>query len=407
MRKPAIALRLILLAAVLAAPAARAEGVFAREGYGEWIEGYDLRGETLGSTGIGLIDPFNFTLANPAATAFATTTLGCVGLGSDLRRTSDGGRTAHRAKPYFASTGLHLALPSRLGVRLALRQVSDPTLSWDSPVTVGSDPAQYGTRRETGTRGLVRYEAGLCWRGGAHWGIGANLGVLTGSLRDETQFTFGDWAEDQGWADGTEMRRLRFRPALNASGGLLVRPVRWGSVGGFVSSAATCTVEELYRGLGGGQWSADTVRADLPLGLGAGAAVELPGHLRLSGDLVWRRWEQVAFGGPGASAAGARPFRNTLRWGLGLERVPVLEKSTPVLASIRWRAGFARIPWYLDGLAEWRLSVGAGIPIQRDRGTVDLMLAYGRRGSVAATGLEETYLRLGLGATFARVLREY
>jgi len=398
-------------AALLLASPGRAESVFAREGLGEWLEGYDVRGETLGSTGIGVIDPGNFSTINPAATAFSTNTLGYFGLGSGLRWTTDDVNTAHRATTYLTGTGLHLALPSHLGVRVALTSVTDPTYRFESPIVTGWETQEKDVRREIGSRGLLRYEAGLSWRGGARWALGASVGLIAGSVRDETRYAFGDSARQDGWTNGSDLRRLRFHPAASFSAGLLLQPVSRISLGGFVASAGTSDIEESYRAIGGSESTVDTARVDLPLGLGAGAALQLTRGFRLSADLVWRRWEEAGFAGPSHPRLDSR-FRNTLRWGIGLERVPRVEKTTSVLASITWRAGFARIPWYIldsdgDGIDEWRVSAGAGIPIQRNRGSLDLMLAYGRRGSLATTGLEESYVRFGFSATFARVLREY
>ena len=44
-----------LLVAAFALGDAEAQSIFSREGLGEWYEGYDLRGESLGGTGIGTI----------------------------------------------------------------------------------------------------------------------------------------------------------------------------------------------------------------------------------------------------------------------------------------------------------------------------------------------------------------
>lgn len=401
----------LAFAALFAAIPAHAESVFAREGLGEWLESYDLRGETLGSTGLGVIDPNNFGTLNPAATAFSTNTLAHFGFGSGVRWTTDDVNTTHRASTYLTGTGLFLALPSHLGVRLALTPANDPTYRLESTVVTGWEDQEEDVRREEGGRGLLRYDAGVSWRGGTSWALGVSLGLVTGTIRDQTRYAFGDSAEADGYADGNDLRRLRLSPAASFSAGLLARPIPRVSLGGFIQTAAAGDLEERYQGFGGTETTVDTARVDLPLGLGCGAAVELKHGLRLSADLVWRRWEEAGF--VGASSARLAPrFRNTLRWGIGLERVPRIEKTTPLFRSIRWRAGFAMIPWYLldrdgTGIDEWRLSVGAGLPIRQNRGAIDVMLAYGRRGSIAENGLSESFVRFGLAGTFARMLREY
>lgn len=398
-------------AALLAVAPARAESVFAREGLGEWLEGYDLRGETLGSTGLGVIDPYNFCTINPATTAFSVNTLAYFGLGSSLRWTTDDVSTARRASTYLTGTGVYLALPSHLGLRFALTPVSDPTYRLESTVITGWEDREEDVRRETGTRGLLRGEAGLSWRAGTNWALGGSVGIVAGSIRDETIYAFGDSAEDHGYADGSDLRRLRVHPAPSLSAGLLMRPLPRVSLGGFIASAGSGDIEETYQGFGETETTADTASVDLPLGLGCGVGVQLSHGLRMSADIVWRRWEEAGFAGPSVPRLEPR-FRNTLHWGIGVERVPQIEKTTPLLQSITWRAGFALIPWYIldsdgDGIDEWRLSVGAGVPVRQNRGSLDVMLAYGQRGSISANGLAETYVRFGLAGAFARMLREY
>jgi hypothetical protein len=399
-------------ALLLVAAPARAEGVFAREALGEWIEGYDLRGEALGGTGIGIVDPFVFSTPNPASGAFSTNTLGYAGIGSGARWTTDGPHDARRGSTYLTGTGLYLPLRYGLGLRLGLTPATDPTYHLEGPVATGWETQETDVRREAGSRGLTRYEAGLAWRGSSAWAIGAGLTVVAGSLLDETIYAFGDSAKAHGWAGGSDRRRMRIHPAASASGGLLLHPISWGSLGGFFSTAGSSDVEEDYRGPGGADFHADTARVQLPLGVGGGAEIRIARLYHLSADLVWRRWEETAFGGAQPAREAGNAFRNTLRWGVGIERAPIIDKTTPLLGSITWRAGYARVPWYVldrdgTGIDEWRLSAGAGVPIQRNRGSLDLTFVYGRRGSLATTGLAEKFFRFGFSANFARVVREY
>jgi hypothetical protein len=96
MRRRGAILCVLAAFALLSASGARAQSAFARDGLGEWLEGYDLRGQGLGNTGIGVVDPYNFTLANPASSAFAHSTVGYVGLEGSVTQLDDGNGTVLR-----------------------------------------------------------------------------------------------------------------------------------------------------------------------------------------------------------------------------------------------------------------------------------------------------------------------
>ncbi len=401
----------VVLIASLSLPV-RGESVFAREGLGEWLEAYDLRGETLGSTGIGVVDPYNFTGCNPAAGAFSDNTLGYVGIGSGVRWASDPDRTARKPSTYLTGTAVRIPLPSHWGVRLSAGPATDASYALETAVATGWEENERDARREQGSRGLLRCDLGVDWRGGQRWAVGASAGVLFGSMLDEISYIFGDSAKSAGWMEGSDRRRLRFEPAAILSAGFLARPSERFSVGAFATTRASSEVKQSYRSFGGSDWSGRSMTVEWPSGFGAGIGIEPLTRLRLSADLIWRGWEDVEFDHDWLPRPGIGPFRNTLRWGLGLERLPVWRPETSILDRIAWRIGFAWIPWYLvdqdgDGIDEWRASAGVGLPIQRDRGSIDLLFAWGRRGSLEQNGLEEKYLRLGFACTFARVVRQY
>jgi len=394
----------------LAAPAG-AESVFAREGLGEWNDGYDLRGILLGSTGIGTVDPNNLTTLNPASSAFAIGTLGHASFLSSVRWTDDGTATARDLGTNLNQVSLHLDFGRGFGLRVMAAPATDASYAFVQSVPTGFEEIETDMRREEGTRGLTRYVAGMAWRGGRNWGVGAQAVILAGSIVDHTRFVFGDSAAAHGWKSIEERRELRFDTAASFAVGLLARPLPRVSFGAFFSTGASPSVTETFRTSGEDDIERGTAEVDLPPAFGAGAAIFITPRWRLCGDVVQRTWEDVAIARPGGEA-GERDFRNTTRWGIGLERIPAFNRDATPLASLVWRAGFAWIPWYVsdangDGIDEWRATAGVGVPIQQNRGMIDIGAAYGRRGSRAENGLEEQYVSFALGFTFARVLREY
>jgi hypothetical protein len=141
-------------------------------------------------------------------------------------------------------------------------------------------------------------------------------------------------------------------------------------------------------------------------------------HLRLSGDAFWRDWDAVRLRDGSLPQAGVYAFRNTMRWGVGIERTPRTGPATNAWDRLALRAGFAWLPWYVRtrsadasegpaGVDEYRITAGAGVPIRKDRGRLDVLFCWGERGSLAENGLAEHYARIGFACTFASTPREY
>jgi hypothetical protein len=95
-------------------------------------------------------------------------------------------------------------------------------------------------------------------------------------------------------------------------------------------------------------------------------------------------------------------YGDALEIGGGVEYAPaetralVLGPQAPVRVGYRWR----RLPLEIEGepVTEWTASVGYGRSMgPAARSGVDVVVEYGRRGSLADNGLEESFLRLGVG----------
>ncbi len=394
-------------ACLLLATPAKAQSAFSREGLGEWLEGYDMRGEALGSTGIGTIDPCNFSCVNPAATAFSRKALGYVGLHGSVNWTDDGNGAARVSSGMISGIGAYMPLSSRLGMRMSVRPCANGAYIIEERIETGGDSSESNIHREEGSRGMLRYAADLSVRGGANWAVAFSIGLQAGSILDESEQNF----SESGWTSTTDRRLLRFRPSLIYGGGFQWSPWERMALGGAFSVGTSMKIEEEYRSAGGSEWTRET-ELDPSHGAGGGASIFLAKRVRLSGDVFWRSWDEVRLQDGALPQAGVHAFRNTLRWGIGLERTPRLGPRSKDWDRLAFRLGFAWLPWYIqtgdgDAIHEWRLTGGVGIGVREDRGRIDLLFAWGRRGSLDENGLEEEYIRFGFGCAFASTLREY
>ena len=400
-------LTLIIVLGLGVGPAAHAESIFAQGGVGEWLEGYDLRGEALGGTGIGTVDAANFGAPNPAATGFATLAQGHATVLGATRWADDETNRARRIAALIGM-GVHVPLPGNIGIHLAMRQQSDRGYLHKTNLPTGFAGDEGNLRRIEGSGGLMRYSGALTLRPHRNWALGAELGILSGSFSDELSTHF---VAPSAWADTHERATYVVEPAVVWSLGFIGRPMGRLSLGSFVSMGTRASVQ-IEQTAAGGTELEDRTRFEPPVGYGGGLALHVTERVRITADLITRVWEDVAMVDHVLPYYDFGPFRNTTRWGIGLERTGATHARARYWNRTAWRAGFAYIPWYLldatgAGIDEWRASIGLGLPVQRNRGSIDLLVAYGQRGKPAENGVSEEYIRFGCAFTFARALREY
>lgn len=146
---------------------------------------------------------------------------------------------------------------------------------------------------------------------------------------------------------------------------------------------------------------------DLPGELVAGASWQATRGLLATAGLRRASW---SFFQPGGLEN--VDFGDALEIGGGIELAPAVTRAfllgpqAPVRVGYRWR----RLPLEIDdeAVTEWTASLGYGRTLgSSGRSAVDLVLEYGRRGSVEDHGLEESFLRFGVGfSTFEQWRRD-
>ena len=142
---------------------------------------------------------------------------------------------------------------------------------------------------------------------------------------------------------------------------------------------------------------------------GRSSEFDLPGEVVLGASWQATRGLVATAGLRRASWSSFRPegvenvgFGDELEVGGGIEYAPaatramLLGPQAPVRLGYRWR----RLPLEIgaEPVTEWTASLGYGRTLgPAGRSGVDVVLEYGRRGSVKDHGLEESFLRFGVG----------
>ena len=405
----------VLLAISLAAAGATSApaSLWNMEGLGGWVYGYDQAARAAGGTAIGVIDPFGMSPINPAQSAWATLPQAHFGYTSQRITTEASGSGSSDVSGASGVTGARVVIPLPGTLRFAagFRSLTDGAC--DARLAVNPERGDGFIRQIEGTGGLNELSLGisgtLLERRAA---AGVRFGLANGSLREviEDDFVAGEFL------DTRMVLRTRMENGLTWAAGVQGRPGPRLALGLYAAGGGTLDLK--------GQATEGTHRrydrraeVDIPEEFGAGLSWLATPRLRLAAD--WSRvgWGDVDITLKGVTRAGEERaptrFVDTGRYGVGLTWLPgEVSPRDPLLRRSVLRAGFSLDDYYtpqMDGSVPhaWTASVGLGLPVQVDRGFLDLMLSYGRAGSLTDTGLEEASLTFGIGLTFGRLTSDY
>lgn len=397
------------------AETSRAQSLFAREGIGVWREGYSLAARGAGGAAIGRIEQFPSSALNPASAAFATTAQFHAALLTEqswsTTEAGKGGRSGLVRIP-----GLRVIAPLGAGIHLALgyRDLTEGAYRVEETVNRGASDEL--TRKLEGRGALGGYTLGLSRAFFAgRLAVGAEGGLARGTLQEEVELDF-TAAELR---DATQLLRTRMEDGNIWTLGFQARVIEPLSVGAFWQAESRLRLTSLYEN-GSGVGIEERARLGLPSGFGIGAAWSVRPGAVLAFDYVGRAWSDVEFslrpgggvtprGFSGAEEAAISnleelPDASRLGVGITLQR-PGLEANDPFSKRIIWRAGLAReelsVPTSTgDPVVALSGSFGVGLPVQRDRGSIDLLFEFGSRGDTEEVGLSEKFFRFGVGVGF-------
>lgn len=389
------------LGLLLSADPTRGASVLQAEGIGVWQEGYDLAARGAGWTAIGVIDPFGASAVNPASTIWVNRPQLEAGvLGENVwvgfENVDGNDRIGSTRIP-----GLSVVLPGPGPLRwtLGFRDLTDGR--YETVRLVNEGRTDEHVVRLQGSGGLSELSLTLGTRiPGNRAGLAVRAGIVSGTLRERLEKDFRSGIYD----DQDDELRTRMEDAVPVAIGAQAKLTKRVGVGAVYELPTNLDMKSILETETGSK-SETLASMDLPGALGGGASIDL-GRTRAALDVLQRLWSENDFV-PRSAVVGSSSFtgwENTTRIGVGLTRLPDPEATArdPLRRRMTWRVGFtyATLPVRGDSPTEWAGTLGFGLPVQIDRGRIDGLVEFGKRGDQSKDGFSETFFRLGLGTSF-------
>ncbi|HUF89503.1 MAG TPA: hypothetical protein VMR66_05940 [Gemmatimonadota bacterium] len=383
-------LALIAVTAVVGLPGALSaqESVFNLPLFGVPEDGATIRMRALGGAGSGAGGEV-FSLANPAALGrFRRAGLYLSVLGQDV--TVDGPDASGEFSDVLFPMG-QIVVPAWGATALALGYYQFVDFDSHLEATVEFEGDTLPVELES-TGGVSVLAPAVAWSIDAATQVGASLDIYLGSREIVRVVDLGNLSPGSLASSDSLARNFRgtgftvgvertLGPRLRLSAGYRFRP----------------ELESDVTRAPGDDPATTTSRFDLPDEISAGATWQATRGVVATAVVrraTWSSFEPVGLENVG--------FGDALEVGAGIEYSPAARRAllfgpqAPIRAGYRWR----RLPLEIDGEAvtEWTGSLGYGRALgSAGRSGLDLVLEYGRRGSLEDHGLEESFLRLGVG----------
>lgn len=399
---------LLILAACVAAPAARAT-VFSRDGYGWWWDQGDPIASGRGGTSVAVAGYGATGEVNPATTALASLTYGYgAWVGEIASVKGDAGKFRQRSD-LLPHIGGVIVLPRGLRVMGLLRAQTDATYERTQHFDASAaGPFDLETKGDGGWNRLEIGLSGPALDSRLLWG-GA-VSRIMGSAKEAWTYRFSD-------ASSALIRQqidARLSGGWMGTAGIVAIPDPRLSLGASATLGGSSRVTQEVRAVEGGAFTVSTHgHQDFPSQWALGAQARFTPRAALSADLVRTLWGSAAWK-PGAGGAVTHPWDSATRWGIGLEYAAAVAPNAAAPRLPRWtaRTGFAHDQYYVstsDGhrVNENGVTLGASARGGHGRSSIDFGIEIGSRGKLAQDGVAESFYRLSIGITYSSAVREY
>lgn len=395
---------LVLAAALLAPGFSRAQSLYGAEGLGLWDDGYDVRARGAGSTAVADTSGFASSSTNPALAGFASEPQFHVGFLGQMVSLSKDGESDRLSGSRISGLRVTIPLGDRLRIGAGYRDLTDGV--YRTAITRNEGRGDQYTRHREGTGGIGFLSGHLAVR--SRWGAaGLELGSASGTLREMVEDDF----RSGSYVDTRNLLRTRIGRAHPITIGGVVSAIPRLELGAAYTAKSSARLTSLSRSTSGVESEA-RAEFDLPAAVSVGLQARVSPRLKLGVDFLQRDWGGTDFEPEGGEASPFEALEATQRLGLGVTWLPASAiPKDPLFRRSEYRLGFTRgevlAPGTDAAVHEWAISAGVGLPAQVDRGMIDVSLEFGRRGDGESDGLRETFLRLGLSATYRRLARVF
>lgn len=379
-------------------------------GVGDLTQITNSRTAAMGGVGIAVRSPFNITPNNPASyTSFDSLSFvfegGMYGNFSTLKTS-----TATQEASNAGLSHLYMGFPVTNWYRVSIGMMPFSSIGYKIK-NLETDPVMgHALRIYQGDGGLNQYYLGNGLKISKNFSLGFNLLYVSGKLERIRMLNF----PDSLYVLNTRATNTTTIGDLNFTAGVQYHPTL--KNGAKLTLGATyshgrelsATTEELKETLFGGidngsEYSKDTVsyvpdqkgKVKLPMSLGFGFSYEKPEKFIISAEGSYSNWSEYRYFGKTDS------LRNSFRVAAGIEFVPDNRSIAGYWKKIRYRAGIRYNQSYLtinqQGIDEYAVSIGFGLPLRRLATTINLGAEIGSRGTTDKNLIKDNFIRFTLG----------
>lgn len=401
---------LLISSSMMVSAQTGASSPYSNFGIGDLQTVSNSRTSAMGGVGIALRGAYNINPSNPASyTSFDSLSFivegSMFGNFSTIKTT-----TASQEAANAGLSHLYLGFPVTKWYRVSVGMAPYSSVGYRIK-NLEADPIMgHALRIYQGNGGLNQYYFGNGFKLGKNFSIGLNIFYLSGKLERIRMLNFPDsvYTLNTRVTNTTSVGDLcmnlgvQYHPTLKNNDRMVIGAVY--SHGREMSATAEELIETLFGGIDNtSEYSKDTLSYDpdlkgtlkMPMSLGLGFSYERPEKFTFSIEGSYTAWSDYRYFGKTDS------LRNAFRMAAGLEFIPDNRSITGYWKKVKYRLGARYGQSYLkineQGIDEYAISFGFGLPLRRLATTISLGAEIGGRGTTDKNLIKDNFFRFTLG----------